>query len=103
MRLPLLLLCPLTDVPTPGHTKPLCALAAKIVRLRRAHATFFTDVTSLKSVLDEIDRQFVGDNEEQMKALIRSITHFLNNASHRGLIDSTQSRDIAVSSRSSPV
>ncbi|OCB90742.1 UDP-Glycosyltransferase/glycogen phosphorylase [Sanghuangporus baumii] len=60
-------------LPMWGHTKPLCALLAKIVRLRRVYATLFTDVMSREKVLDEIERQFSGSNEEELKGLIRVV------------------------------
>ncbi|KAL5488481.1 hypothetical protein ACEPAI_6599 [Sanghuangporus weigelae] len=60
-------------LPMWGHTKPLCALLAKIVRLRRVYATLFTDVRSREKVLDEIERQFSGSNEEELKGLIRVV------------------------------
>ena len=54
-----------------GHTKPFCALVAKIVRLRRVTVTFFTDTTTREKVQDEIARQFAATDGTDMEQLIR--------------------------------
>ncbi|KAL5488485.1 hypothetical protein ACEPAI_6603 [Sanghuangporus weigelae] len=60
-------------LPLWGHTKPLCALIAKIVQLRRAHATLFTDVTLRDKVLNEVARQFATDDDDDTKHFIRVV------------------------------
>lgn len=54
-----------------GHTKPLCALLGKIVRIRRVHITLFTSYALYDRVIAEVGIQFVPEGEEDLKKLIR--------------------------------
>ncbi|KAI5117421.1 hypothetical protein M0805_004052 [Coniferiporia weirii] len=59
--------------PSWGHVKPLCALLAKVVRLRRVYVTMFTSTTFLDKVNSEVARQFLPEGEEDLKSLIRVV------------------------------
>ncbi|EJD00701.1 UDP-Glycosyltransferase/glycogen phosphorylase [Fomitiporia mediterranea MF3/22] len=56
-----------------SHIKPLCALVARIVRHHSVAATFFTEVSILDKVLDEFTRQFITENDKNMRELIRIV------------------------------
>ncbi|KAI5115019.1 hypothetical protein M0805_006071, partial [Coniferiporia weirii] len=59
--------------PSWGHVKPLCALLAKVVRLRRVCVTLFTPTTYLDKTNSEVARQFFLEGEEDLKSLIRVV------------------------------
>lgn len=48
-----------------GHTRPLCALAARMTKLRPVDITFFTSRQMYPRVVTEIARNFEDDEEEQ--------------------------------------
>ena len=58
-------------VPLSGHTKPLCALLARMVRIRPIHATICTSVGMRPQVVAEVERQFVSGEDADLKQLIR--------------------------------
>ena len=53
-----------------GHNKPLCALLARSLRIRRFHATMFTTIGFHEKVVKEVDRQFTS-KEGELRELIR--------------------------------
>ena len=60
------------SLPAWGHTKPLCALLARLIRIRPFYATMFTADSLYPQVLEEINRQFAA-GEEDLKKLIRYV------------------------------
>ena len=54
----------------PGHVRPLCALAAQLVKLRNVNITFFTGCEIYDKVVEEISRNF-EDGEEMLQQRIR--------------------------------
>ena len=54
-----------------GHTKPLIVFLARLVRLSRIHVTLFTGLSILEEVRKQVDRQFLPDEKETLKQLIR--------------------------------
>ena len=61
-----------------GHTKPLCALLARMVRIRPIHATICTSVGMRPQVVAEVERQFVSGEDADLKQLIRCVQIFLS-------------------------
>ncbi|EJD00706.1 UDP-Glycosyltransferase/glycogen phosphorylase [Fomitiporia mediterranea MF3/22] len=57
-----------------SHVKPLCALIARTVRLHCVAATFFTEASILDKVVDEFTRQFITENDKNMRELIRVVS-----------------------------
>lgn len=53
-----------------GHTRPLCGLAAKIVKLRPVHITLLTTQPFCERVKAEVARNF-GPDEEFQRTLVR--------------------------------
>ncbi|KDR71535.1 hypothetical protein GALMADRAFT_253868 [Galerina marginata CBS 339.88] len=56
--------------PTWSHTKPICALVAKLLRIRRFHATIITSVDLRPQVAVEVERLF-GPGEDSLKQIVR--------------------------------
>ncbi|TCD71978.1 hypothetical protein EIP91_000110 [Steccherinum ochraceum] len=52
-----------------GHTRPICAFAAKVVLLRDIHVTFFTIPRILDRVKNEVDRGFRPEDAERRKLI----------------------------------
>ena len=53
-----------------GHTRPLCTLASRMIKLRSVDITFFTSRQMYARVTKEISRNF-EDGEENVKNRIR--------------------------------
>ena len=56
-----------------GHTKGLCALIAKLARLRNNYVTLFTGVSLVNKVLNEVEKQFLSEGEEHIKKHVRYV------------------------------
>ena len=54
-----------------GHTKPLCALLGKIVRVRRIDITLFTSYALYNRVMAEVGVQLIPEDEDDLRSLIR--------------------------------
>ena len=54
----------------PGHVRPLCALAAQMVKLHNVDITFFIGCKIYDKVVEEISRNF-EDGEEVLQQRIR--------------------------------
>lgn len=57
-------------LPSWGHTKPLLALLARLIRIRPIHATVLIGEPLYPRVIGEIDRHFT-EEEKDLKKLIR--------------------------------
>jgi hypothetical protein len=53
-----------------GHTRPLCNLAANIVKLRSGHVTLITSPSIVDKVHNELARNF-GPDEAETRGRIR--------------------------------
>ncbi|PAV19566.1 UDP-Glycosyltransferase glycogen phosphorylase [Pyrrhoderma noxium] len=57
-----------------GHTKPMCALLAKLVRVEHVYATIFVDETMLAKTIKETDKRFDLNKEQNLRNLIRIVS-----------------------------
>ena len=63
--------------PLTGHTRTMCTLAARLVKLRPVTVTFFTVPSFFDRVRAEIDREF-QPGEEHLASRLRSVDVTLN-------------------------
>lgn len=54
-----------------GHTKPLCALLAKIIRVKQINITLFAAENMHEKAVQEVDRQFNLEEEKSLRDWIR--------------------------------
>ncbi|PAV19564.1 UDP-Glycosyltransferase glycogen phosphorylase [Pyrrhoderma noxium] len=57
-----------------GHTKPMCALLAKLVRVEHVYATILADEIMYARISKEIDKRFDLSKEQHLRNLIRIVS-----------------------------
>ena len=56
-----------------GHSKPMCALLSRLVRVEHVYATVLLDETMYARISKEIDKKFDLNKEQHLRNLIRYV------------------------------
>ena len=54
-----------------GHSKPMCALLARLVRVEHVYATILADEMMYARISKELDKRFDLSKEQHLRNLIR--------------------------------
>ncbi len=60
---------PILTIVSLGHARPLCILAARLVKLRPLHITFFVSLSLYDRVKAEIARDFASSDDEPLSRI----------------------------------